>query len=213
MVSIISLIKHSRNKHQQTEQSEKLLNQIEQYTLRNLDFAESLLQLNRAEGANSANFSFCDLHSILDNVYAQFSPVAKDKSIKLHLKKANTDMWVNGDNDLLERAIGNLVSNAIKFSLEDSDIYLDLSANSSEAPQATVTVKDNGPGISEQDLPHIFKRFRRLSGAEAKPGAGVGLFFVQTVVEKHAGSISVNSKLGAGSRFEINLPLSPVDDL
>ncbi len=77
--------------------------------------------------------------------------------------------------------------------------------------QATISVSDQGPGIPEEDLPHIWERFYRVekSRSRALGGTGLGLAIVRQIVELHGGRVSVSSREGAGSTFSFTLPLAP----
>jgi len=100
----------------------------------------------------------------------------------------------------------NLLSNAIKFSQPDSVIFIELKV---ENGRAICQVRDQGVGITAEDIENIFKRFKRASSGAAKerPGAGLGLRFVDVVMRRHKGSIAVASEPGQGATFTISLPL------
>lgn len=107
----------------------------------------------------------------------------------------------------LSQMIMNLVENAVKYSGESVEIKVGctLTENSAE-----ISVADNGNGISESDCRRIFDKFYRSAVARqsGKPGVGLGLAYVRLLAEAHGGSVSVESREGAGSRFTINIPQS-----
>jgi two-component system sensor histidine kinase MprB len=105
---------------------------------------------------------------------------------------------VHGDPDALERAIGNLVDNAQKWSPPDGHVRI-------SAAGGTVEVSDDGPGIPEDDLPYIFDRFYRSAKARALPGSGLGLAIVRRIVELHDGTVEA-IQLRQGVKFRISLP-------
>jgi two-component system sensor histidine kinase MprB len=107
---------------------------------------------------------------------------------------------VGADPVLLERAIGNLLDNAVKYSPAGAPI--EVSVRDGE-----VVVTDHGPGVAPEDIPRIFDRFYRAAGARSKPGAGLGLAIVREAAEAHGGSASVESS-GSGAKFRITLPAS-----
>ncbi len=132
------------------------------------------------------------------------------------------------DAERLERAITNLVSNAIKYSPDGGDIAIKVACKTSsddgsagkekagmseinspgEEGSVTIAVKDNGLGISAEDLPHIFEWFRRANNISGRiSGAGIGLASSLHAVRQHGGTIEVESELGAGSTFTMRLPL------
>jgi signal transduction histidine kinase len=114
-------------------------------------------------------------------------------------------MW---DAVRLARVLDNLLDNAIKYSPRGGTVEV---AISSEVGFAVLRVTDRGEGIPSADLPHIFERFHRGGNVEGRiPGTGIGLAGVHRIIELHAGTISVESQIGAGTRFTIRLPLGTV---
>ena len=104
--------------------------------------------------------------------------------------------------DRLERAVGNLVNNAAKFSGGEGVVELALVAGGS------LTVRDHGPGISAEDLPHVFDRFYRSAAMRDRPGSGLGLAIVAQVAESHGGSVTAgNAVPGPGAVFTLALPM------
>jgi len=98
----------------------------------------------------------------------------------------------------LERAIGNLLDNAAKWSPAGSPVEVKLE-------DGELTVRDHGPGISEEDLPHVFERFYRATSARSMPGSGLGLAIVQQVAEAHHGSVAVEDAPGGGALLRLRL--------
>jgi two-component system sensor histidine kinase MprB len=105
---------------------------------------------------------------------------------------------VRGDPDALERAIGNLVDNALNWSPPDGRIRI-------SAADGTVEVSDDGPGIPADDLPYIFDRFYRSAKARALPGSGLGLAIVRKIADMHDGTVEAIS-LQQGVTFRISVP-------
>jgi two-component system sensor histidine kinase MprB len=109
------------------------------------------------------------------------------------------DSTVLGDTAQLERAVGNLVDNATKWSPEGSPIEI-------AVEQGRVTVSDQGPGIDDEDIPYVFDRFYRAAGARSRPGSGLGLSIVAKTAKDHGGSVFVaDSATGAAVGFELPL--------
>jgi signal transduction histidine kinase len=114
------------------------------------------------------------------------------------------------DRDKIKQVLVNLVSNALKFAPEPTPITLSVRAE--EAPAgaprwAEIAVEDSGPGIATLDLPKLFHMFARV-GARDKPGSGLGLYASKAIIERHGGSMWVDSKPGQGSRFSFRVSLS-----
>jgi signal transduction histidine kinase len=105
---------------------------------------------------------------------------------------------VRADKDLLREAVANLVDNALRHSPRGGRIRLQVDRGSASS---TITVTDSGPGIDEDRLSHLFERFQR-----SESGSGLGLAIARRVVERHGGTIQVQTKQGAGSTFTIELP-------
>lgn len=114
----------------------------------------------------------------------------------------DTDIWpwmVFGEPQLLERAVTNLLDNAAKWSPPGGTVQIRLR-------DGTLTVSDEGPGIAEDDLPHIFDRFYRSSEARTLPGSGLGLSIVRRAAERHGGSVDARSAGSGGSLFTLRIP-------
>jgi two-component system sensor histidine kinase MprB len=107
--------------------------------------------------------------------------------------------WVKGDSAALERAITNLLDNAAKWSPEDGQVTVELS-------QGTVKVSDQGPGISAEDLPHVFDRFYRSAESRTMPGSGLGLSIVKAVADRHGGEARAGGAPGGGAAFWFHVP-------
>lgn len=105
----------------------------------------------------------------------------------------------------LDRALGNVVANAAKWSPPGASVSVELTRS---ATDAIVTVDDAGPGVDDVDLPHIFERFYRSASARARPGSGLGLAIVQQIVQAHHGVISAGRSDRGGALFTVTLPLN-----
>jgi two-component system, OmpR family, sensor histidine kinase MprB len=113
--------------------------------------------------------------------------------------------FVRGSRAQLARAVGNLLDNAAKFSPPGS--VVEVSVNGGE-----VAVRDHGPGIAAEDLPHVFDRFYRAPSARGTPGSGLGLAIVRQVAEAHQGSAVAESPDGGGARLMLRLPAALIAD-
>ena len=119
------------------------------------------------------------------------------------------------DVELFERAIANLVDNALKFYSAGQSITLSATGATDAAAQTSnpvlITVADTDPGISPADLPHLFDRFyqsrQNVAPATGQGGRGLGLAIVKRIVELHHGQVTVTSQLGSGTLVRISLPL------
>ena len=117
-----------------------------------------------------------------------------------------TEPWaVVGEPQLLERAVTNLLDNAVKWSPADGTIHVRLA-------DGVLTVRDEGDGILPADLPHIFDRFYRSSEARTLPGSGLGLSIVKRAAERHGGTVDVSSPPDGGTTFTFTLPETSVPE-
>jgi two-component system sensor histidine kinase MprB len=110
--------------------------------------------------------------------------------------------WVVGEGSALERAVTNLLDNAAKWSPPEGVVTVRIA-------EGVLTVDDEGEGISDADLPHVFDRFYRAEESRSMPGSGLGLSIVRQVVERHSGSVTAGRCPTGGSRLTVTLPGSP----
>jgi len=155
---------------------------------------EGLLQLNKT------NVHIGQMLEQLENHFR--SGQTKPLSIRIVL---NTEqLTIKADEQLLHQCFANLMDNAIKYSGDDVEITVTVSAINSFVQ---IAVKDNGLGIPNEKLPNIFDKYTRAHTVEKKiNGFGIGLNYVKTIVEKHKGHIELSSEVGKGSEFRVLLP-------
>lgn len=193
----------------------KLTERVGRYARRTLDLADDFLRLARAERARSAEFAPVDLVALLEEVRDEALPLATPRgtSVVLDVGAEVGEALVNGDGDLLRRAVLNLVSNAIKYSPHGTVVRLGLASPRDGEAAWSVFVADCGHGIAAEDLPKLFGRFTRLrrDGQPEEDGIGLGLVFVKTVAERHGGRVDVHSRTQpadqSGSTFTLTLPV------
>jgi signal transduction histidine kinase len=125
-----------------------------------------------------------------------------------HDEAALVGSW---DPGRLERVVGNLVGNAVKYSPGGGDSDLTLRREErADGQWGTISVRDHGLDIPAADLPHVFERFFRAGNVVGRfDGTGLGLAGVRQVVEQHGGTITVESREGHGTAFTVHLPLAP----
>src|SRR5262245_4011260 len=144
---------------------------------------------------------------LIERALAAIKPQADEKKFEIEKEVEAELPAVMADGPAIERAVYNLLGNAIKYSGHDRRLKLILRAVGQEAQ---ITVEDYGPGIDSSDLPHIFKPFYRGRVAvEANiQGNGLGLCLVERIAKAHGGKVSVKSAVGQGSRFTLHLPVT-----
>ncbi len=146
-----------------------------------------------------------DLRVVIEEVHEIVGVQAEAKAIKIAVDAPSEPVCAAGERDEIERLCVNLISNAVKYSPEDSEVSVRLERH---AETVVVSVTDQGLGISAGDQERLFDEFFRSSNPEAtqRPGTGLGLAIVKRIVDRHEGEISVTSEIGRGSTFEVTLP-------
>lgn len=191
---------------------EESLSSIETETGRLTRLVGSILLLAQAEsGRLKIDRKPVDLDTLMLEVVQEMRVAAGEK---VRIRVAGIDQLViNGERDRIKQVLLNVVANAVKYTPGAGEVVLDLARS---GVQARLTVRDSGPGISPEDLPHIFDRFYRAERSRTRSGHtgfGLGLSIAQWIVEAHGGSIQVESTLGEGTTFAIYLPLAAVSNL
>jgi len=168
----------------------------------------NLLALSRAEETELV-VEPIDLRAVAIEVSADIRLTAASRDVSLRTVQPAVPVTVVGDRSQLIRAVQNLVTNAVKFSRPGGTVELRVSEeDSDEGPQAVLEVVDEGIGIPALDLPGLGSRFYRASNAVKAEiaGTGLGLRIVQTILDRHGGSLAVDSVEGEGSTFTLRLP-------
>ncbi len=145
-----------------------------------------------------------DLRESVLEIAQGYEGQCAEQGLSITVNLDEQPVWVHADKATIERAIDNLLSNAVKYNREGGKIGVRAYRQKDEA---VLEVEDTGVGIPPSELPFIFHRFYRASTAKGE-GSGLGLSFVQQVVEAHGGRIEVNSSVGEGSLFRVILPLA-----
>lgn len=140
------------------------------------------------------------LDSLVEDAVAVATTHGRPRDVTFSLTSAPT--WVCGQRDRIERAIGNLLDNALKWSPRQGVVEVTCNGG-------VVTVRDHGPGISDEDLPRVFDRFYRAPAARALPGSGLGLAIVAQVAHAEGGSVWAGHAPGGGAIFRFELPTVP----
>lgn len=130
-----------------------------------------------------------------------------ERSAATPLRTRIEPVLVNGVAARLQRAIVNLLDNAVKYSPDGEPVEIELtSTNSGGRVRGELTVRDHGPGISAEDLPHVFDRFYRGAEARGRPGSGLGLAIVRQVIDQHGASLRVEQAPGGGTLMRVIFP-------
>ncbi len=143
-----------------------------------------------------------DMAKVIRGACDLFRPIAENKGIKLISKFPNS-AFVTGDISGLQRMIVNILENAIKYTSLGGTVTISLH---NDKGQTIIAIHDTGIGISEEDLPNIFKRLYRCDSSRAQSGFGLGLTLAIAVARAHGGEINAESSPGKGSTFTVSLP-------
>jgi two-component system sensor histidine kinase TctE len=167
---------------------------------RSAHLVHQLLALARNE--EEIKLQKLDLAALARDVAREWTPRALQANIDLGYEGVE-QLMVFGEALLLREALSNLIDNAFNYAGRGSEVTLRVSA---DAGLATLEVQDNGPGLSKDDLPHVFKRFWRAS--EIPGGCGLGLAIVAEIALRHAGRVSAQNASGQGLIIRLSLPLA-----
>jgi two-component system, OmpR family, sensor kinase len=203
-----------RAMHPATDRSERMvvLEEALQETARMSDLVDSLLTLARAdEGRFDIYRVPIELDPLVREVYETAVILGEDAGLSLSMPVLDNAV-VMGDRTRLRQLLLNLVTNAIKYTPRGGRV--ELSVTRKPGDEISIAVRDTGIGIAANDLPHVFDRFWRAdrvrSRASERGGFGLGLSISQWIVQAHGGTLTVQSRLGRGSVFTVNLPVVPV---
>lgn len=171
-----------------------------------------LLHLSRVESEERIRPSgSTDIAGLIRSVAATLKPMAEAGRVAIRLEGVQSPQTARADRDQMTQVLTNLIENAVKYgSLPGAEVLVRLQAESGpRGPQLRILVQDHGEGIDEIHLPRLTERFYRVDGhrSREKGGTGLGLAIVKHIVNRHRGRLIIESVKGAGSRFEVILPM------
>lgn len=190
------------------EQQSRYVKKIVQGVENMSRLVNTLLDLGRIEAGVGLKLELLPITDVVHQVSEALRMEAVQKQIDYQIRLPEDTMpVVQADQALLERAIQNLIDNAIKFTPPQGKVEVFLKQEGDE--NIILEVRDTGVGISPVDIPRLFERFYRGANraAQAEQGSGLGLAIVKSIVERHHGTVSAESILGKGSVFTITLPI------
>ena len=219
--SLISIVSHdlstpfaSIGMWQQLLQSEqdnlsdsqrKALDRIAQATQYGEKLIRHILDVEKAEtNQNKLQLENLDLRIFAEWRLDNFTPVAANKNVRLHLDCPNRSLYFLSDRQLLGRMLDNLLSNAIKYTAPGKNVWMSVSE---EKDAVSIKIRDEGVGILPDELPHLFSKYSKISSqpTNGEASTGLGLAIVKRICEELKGKITCESTLGEGSIFTIVL--------
>ncbi|OYX54510.1 MAG: hypothetical protein B7Y93_06015 [Micrococcales bacterium 32-70-13] len=175
------------------------------------EMVEQLLEIGRLTAPNPLHeLSAIDLTAITQQCIEDQTASAVGRGVRVEASLADHPIGVKATTNTLTRVVTNLLSNAIKFTPSGGSVRVTTTADEATV---TLTVEDSGPGISDDDLPHIFERFFRSEDATKllTPGTGLGLSIVKSLVETHDGEIAVGRSELGGAKMTVRFPAPVVE--
>jgi signal transduction histidine kinase len=186
---------------------EKYLGIIGDETLKLESLIGDLLDLARLEGGGGTlTIEEVPVRELFGRISDRHGPTLRNRRVSLDLTVAPPDLTIDGDAHKLEQALQNLAANAIRHTPEGGRLVLSAKASDD---QAIFVVRDTGPGIPPEHLPHIFERFYKADAARrasTMSGSGLGLSIVQAIVARHGGTVTASNAPEGGAIFEIRIP-------
>jgi two-component system, OmpR family, heavy metal sensor histidine kinase CusS len=141
-----------------------------------------------------------DARAAVEKIAAFYQTIADDQHVTI---SCTGNGQIYADPNLFERALGNLLDNALRFTPENGSIQIALSEHDADFE---IAVSDNGCGIAPEHLPRLFDRFYRVESSRSSDGAGLGLALVKSIVDLHGGSVKIESKVGHGTTVTLTFP-------
>lgn len=195
------------------EKISKSINIIKQNCYRFTKLINNIVDISKMNsGFFKLNLSNENIVDIVEDIVQSVSGYIKVKGLNVVFDTNTEEKIIACDPDKIERIILNLISNAIKFTNENGSIFINIL---DKGDTVEILVKDTGIGIDKKHLNNIFERFHQIDKSLSRnaEGSGIGLSLVTSLVKLHGGKISVDSEVGTGSTFKIELPAKNVEDV
>ncbi|MFC2083752.1 two-component regulator propeller domain-containing protein [Bacteroidota bacterium] len=190
------------------ENTKKQVGIIKKNANRLLDLINQLLDLSKLDaGKLKLQASYTNMVTFVRRQTMLFESLAKRKDIALNVMWEKEQIDIYFDKEKIEKILTNLLSNAFKFTSEGGEIVVGL--RETDKNSVILTVRDTGIGIPQEEIPRLFDRFYQVDHSPSRKhsGTGIGLALTKELVELHHGTITVNSRVGKGTEFIIELPL------
>jgi signal transduction histidine kinase len=196
-----------KKKNLSPSQISKTLSTIKSESVRMSNMINELLILSSIDKKQTGQLSTINIDNLLDEILDSISNKLIKKNISINRKKSNSkkDLAIIGNHNQIKRMFANLIDNAIKYNIQNGNIYVKTSLVQNKIQ---IVIQDTGEGIAASDLPYIFDRLyqSKKSRTGIKQGFGIGLSIVKEIIEYHHGKINVVSELKAGTKITIIFP-------
>ena len=184
----------------------EFLDIVSKETERLIRIVNDILDVSKIEfGQRPLQRSIFGLPKVVDEVVSMLSPSLQQKDVSIEVCIPDTLPNIDADEDLIKQVFINLISNAVKYSPDGSKVKI---VASEEPVDIVVAVEDNGVGIPEDELDHVFDKYFRVRSTRTSQfeGVGLGLAIVKNIIEQHGGTIRVESQEGQGTSFIFSIP-------
>jgi hypothetical protein len=208
MTSILGWVQFLRTGEYSLEELEEALQTIETSARLQARLIDDMLDVSRIVlGKFQVDLKPMRISDIVETALTNARPVAEEHEVTLKAELNGRDSVVQADSARMQQVIGNILSNAIKFTPPGKEVDLRLERVNHKLK---ISVRDQGEGIDPSFLPHVFERLRQAEGASKRSGLGLGLAIARHIVELHHGEITAASDgPGRGATFTVTLPLAP----
>lgn len=208
LITPITIMKSSiyvARKTKDDEKRQQKLENIANHVDRLQRMLEDMLLMSKVDMMSDLSCERISLQQLFRNLLAPYKEAILEKKQRLSVQICDGDLFIDVNHEYLAMAISRLLDNALQYTPEEGHIDVAIEC---EANQLGIEIKDNGIGISSDELSTIFERFyRSASHRPTDAGSGLGLSIARQIVELHGGEISVHSILGEGSTFKITVPV------
>ncbi len=168
------------------------------------EVSQRLLDLARSRAmAIAVERKRVDLRGVIERAVKLFTIQAREKGVALESRVSEVEEAIVGDETKLTWALSNLIANAIRYTPAGGDVRIELSSSDGAV---AISVSDTGPGIPPEQQERIFERYAQVPSAGEPGAAGLGLAIVRDVVQAHGGRIHLESAVGRGTRFTLEVP-------
>jgi len=169
-------------------------------------YTKDLLDLSRIRAARNLNLQTLNIKNIIYTAAELVKPKMGEKEIEFKVAVAKDVSEIEADKELIIHVFANILANAFKYTSSGGNVMVNVSQRDDFV---NVEIKDSGVGIPAEDMPHIFEEFfRACNVAKTTQGTGLGLSLAKYIIERHGGTISIESELGKGATFRFTLPIS-----